>query len=83
MSINEESIFNSMLQALVFRHGVLLNSKQCAKVLGISTRTLDERRKASKDCPAYIQNGDRLIGYPAQNIVQYQLNKAKQSIRIA
>ncbi len=83
MSINEETLYTTMLNALIARFGLMLTSKQCAVSLGISTRTLEERRKASSDCPSYVKSAGRTIYYPAQNIVQYQLQKAKQSIKIA
>lgn len=45
MSINEETLYTTMLNALIARFGLMLTSKQCAVSLGISTRTLEERRK--------------------------------------
>jgi hypothetical protein len=83
MSINEETLYTTMLNALISKFGLMLNSKQCAQALAISTRTLEERRKASQDCPSYVKCANRTIYYPAQNIVQYQLQKSKQSIQIA
>jgi hypothetical protein len=84
MSINEETLYTTMLNALISKFGLMLTSKQCAEALAISTRTLEERRKASEDCPSYVKSaGGRTIYFPAQNIVQYQLEKAKQSIKIA
>lgn len=45
MSINEETLYTTMLNALIARFGLMLTSKQCAVSLGISTRTLEERRR--------------------------------------
>jgi len=44
-----------MLQSLILKYGLMLDNKQCAEALAISTRTLDERRKNATDCPEYIE----------------------------
>ena len=81
MNISHEIIFTSMLQALISKYGVMLTSKDCAETLGISTRTLDERRKAVINCPEFIE-AKKGIMYPVQNVVTYQLEKTKQCIKV-
>jgi len=49
--IGQDKLYDMMLNALIIKYGLILTSAQVAEVLGISTRTLDERRKAGKDCP--------------------------------
>ena len=70
-----------MLHALILKYGVMLTTKDCAETLGISTRTLDERRKAFKNCPEYIESTKNIM-FPAQNVIQYQLIKSQQSIKV-
>ena len=78
---NKELIL-TMIQTLFSKYGLLLNSTQTAEVLGISNRTLDERRKSGSDCPKYIEgNGKKSFMFPVQNIVEYQLKKSQQSIK--
>lgn len=81
MNISHEIIFTSMLQALISKYGVMLTSKDCAEALGISTRTLDERRKAAADCPEFIE-AKKGIMFPVQNVVLYQIEKSKQCIKV-
>ena len=78
--INNETLFITMLQSLIQKYGVMLDSKKCAESLSISTRTLDERRKKSVNCPEYIGKGKGIM-YPAQSIIQYQLTKSKECIK--
>lgn len=75
-----EQLFNTMLVTLIQKYGLFINTKNCATVLGISSRTLDERRKSGVDCPEYIEE-KKSIMYPAQKIVEYQINKTKNSIK--
>ncbi|MCG3706732.1 hypothetical protein L5F43_09570 [Aliarcobacter butzleri] len=75
-----EQLFNTMLVSLIQKYGLFINTKDCATVLGISSRTLDERRKRARDCPDYIQN-KKCIMYPVQKIVEYQLKKTENSIK--
>lgn len=75
-----EQLFNTMLVTLIQKYGLFINTKNCAKVLGISGRTLDERRKSGKDCPQYIEE-KKCIMYPVQKIVEYQINKTEYSIK--
>ncbi len=81
LNISHEIIFTSMLQALISKYGVMLTSKDCAEALGISTRTLDERRKTATDCPEFIE-AKKGIMFPVQNVVKYQIEKTKQCIKI-
>ena len=81
LNISSEIIFTSMLQALISKYGVMLTSKDCAEALGISTRTLDERRKLATDCPEFIE-AKKGIMFPVQNVVKYQLEKTKQCIKV-
>jgi hypothetical protein len=71
-----------MLQALILKHGLMLTSSQCAEALGISTRTLDERRKAGADCPEFLE-AKKGIMFPAQNVVQYQIVKSQQCVKVS
>ncbi|WP_417326579.1 hypothetical protein [Halarcobacter sp.] len=80
MNISHEIIFTSMLQALIGKYGVMLTTKDCAQALGISTRTLDERRKAAIDCPEFLE-AKKGIMFPVQNVVKYQIEKSKQCIQ--
>lgn len=82
MDINQNTLFNTMLQSLILKYGIMLDSKQCADALAISTRTLDERRKKSNDCPEYIE-ATKGIMFPVQNVVKYQMLKSKQCVKIA
>ena len=43
---NEKELILIMIQSLITKYGLLLTSSQTAEVLGISSRTLDERRKS-------------------------------------
>ena len=78
-SFNEQ-LFNTMLVTLIQKYGLFINTKDCAKVLGISGRTLDERRKSGRDCPEYLEE-KKCIMYPVQKIVEYQINKTEFSIK--
>ena len=79
---NEKELILIMIQSLITKYGLLLTSSQTAEVLGISSRTLDERRKSGLDCPEYIESqGKKGFMFPVQNIVAYQLKKAQQSVK--
>jgi hypothetical protein len=80
---DNDTIYTTMLQALVIKYGLVLTTDQCAETLGISTRTLDERRKQCKDCPEYITQNGKRIHYPVQKVVEYQLQKTQESIKVA
>jgi hypothetical protein len=82
MYVNDEILFKILLESLISKYGLMLDSRQCAEALAISTRTLDERRKKSNDCPEYIE-AKKGIMFPVQNVVQYQLEKSKQCVKIA
>ncbi|MDK2065242.1 hypothetical protein [Aliarcobacter butzleri] len=75
-----EQLFNTMLVTLIQKYGLFINTKNCATILGISSRTLDERRKAAIDCPEYIEE-KKSIMYPVQKIVEYQIIKTNNSIK--
>ena len=81
MEINQENLFNTLLQSLILKYGIMLDSKQCAEALAISTRTLDERRKKATDCPEYIE-AKKGIMFPVQKVVKYQIDKSKQCIKV-
>ena len=82
MSNNQNELNTTLIQALIMKYGLFLNSNQTAETLGISTRTLDERRKSGYDCPEYIEGqGKKGFMFPVQNIVDYQLKKAQQSVK--
>ena len=79
--IDYQIIYTTMLSTLITKYGLMLSSKDCAEALAISTRTLDERRKKSVDCPEYLE-ARKSIMYPVQNVVEYQLTKTKQCVQI-
>lgn len=79
--IGQDKLYDMMLNALIIKYGLILTSAQVAKVLGISTRTLDERRKSGYDCPQYVEGKGRHIYYPAQKVVEYQLIKSNNCIQ--
>ncbi|AXX94978.1 hypothetical protein [Arcobacter ellisii] len=82
MQLTNNELLPLMIQSLIQKYGLLLTSAQTAEVLGISTRTLDERRKNCVDCPEYIEGqGKKGFMFPVQNIVAYQLKKAQQSVK--
>ena len=79
---NEKELILIMIQSLITKYGLLLTSSQTAEVLGISSRTLDERRKSGLDCPEYIKTKKKKgFMFPVQNIVEYQLKKSKQCVK--
>ncbi|MCT7910373.1 hypothetical protein N5912_00880 [Arcobacter lacus] len=60
-----------------------MSSSQTAEALSVSTRTLDERRKAGIDCPEYIETkGGRGIYFPVQKVVEYQMQKSEQCVKV-
>jgi len=75
-----QQLFNTMLNTLILKFGLFVNTKDCASILGISSRTLDERRKSGLNCPEYIEE-KKCIMYPVQKIVEYQLKKTENSIK--
>ncbi|MCT7596564.1 hypothetical protein [Aliarcobacter butzleri] len=75
-----QQLFDIMINTLIHKYGLFINTKDCAKILGISGRTLDERRKSGMDCPEYLEE-KKCIMYPVQKIVEYQINKTKNSIK--
>lgn len=80
MENSNQQLFYTMLNTLILKFGLFVNTKDCASILGISSRTLDERRKSGVDCPEYIEE-KKCIMYPVQKIVEYQINKTKNSIK--
>ena len=78
--ITQDKLYDIMLNALILKYGLNLTSAQVAQLLGISTRTLDERRKSGYDCPKYLDRKGRLIHYPAHEVVEYQIIKSKNCI---
>ncbi len=78
----QNNLYDLLLKHLVSKYGVLLNTAQVAETLAISTRTLNERRKAGKDCPEHLPGSGKNIYYPVQNVVKYQLLKSNQCIKI-
>ena len=70
-----------MLQSLILKYGLMLDNKQCAEALAISTRTLDERRKKATNCPEYIE-AKKCIMFPVQKVVMYQIHKSQECIKI-
>lgn len=72
---NNISDYELLVKVLTDKYGILLSSRQCAEALGISSRTLEERRKIGKDCPRYIESG-RSYKFQVQEIVRFQLMKS-------
>lgn len=80
--MGQDKLHKTLLQAVVQKHGLLLNSKQCADALGWSQRKLDEARKKGVS-PNYIEptsGTTKGIMYAAQDIVDFQLKLAKNSV---
>ena len=80
--IGQDKLYDMMLNALIIKYGLILTSAQVAKVLAISTRTLDERRKSGYDCPQYVEGRGKNIYYPVQKVVEYQLTKSENCVKI-
>ena len=80
--IGQDNLYNIMLNALIAKYGLILTSAQVSEVLAISTRTLDERRKSNMDCPQYVEGRGKNIYYPVQKVVEYQLTKSKNCVKI-
>ena len=83
MKLTEKEIAEIMLSTIITKHGLMLNSKQCAQEIRASksSRGLDEDRKAGKQCvPEYID--DTRILYPSQYVVAYHLLQCQNSIKI-
>ncbi|MCT7564988.1 hypothetical protein N5T96_01420 [Aliarcobacter butzleri] len=80
--IDDKNTYRIMLDSLIKKYGLLLTTNQTAEVLSISTRTLDEKRKAGKDCPEHLPSNGKNIYYPVQKVVEYQLLKSNQCIKI-
>ena len=78
----EDKLYDIMLNALIIKYGLILTSAQVAEVLAISTRTLDERRKSGYDCPQYVEGRGKNIYYPVQKVVEYQLTKSENCVKI-
>lgn len=74
-------LFKFMIGCLIKKYGLLLTTRECAETIGISSRTLDERRKALKDCPRFI-DAKKGIMYPVQEVVHYQLRKSKECLEV-
>lgn len=81
MKKNEETLFAAMVQALIGKYGLMLSSAETAETLGISIRTLDDRRRAAKNCPEYIE-ARKGIMFPVQKVVEFQVEEAKKCIKI-
>lgn len=80
-NIDKEKLYDVMINALIVKYGLILNSAQVAEVLAISTRTLDERRKSGFDCPEYIEGRGKNIYYPVHKVVEFQLLKSEKCIK--
>lgn len=80
--IGQDKLYDMMLNALIIKYGLILTSAQVAEVLAISTRTLDERRKSGYDCPQYVEGRGKNIYYPVQKVVEYQLTKSENCVKI-
>ncbi|MCT7536304.1 hypothetical protein [Aliarcobacter butzleri] len=80
--IGKDRLYDIMLNALIDKYGLILTSAQVAEVLAISTRTLDERRKSNMDCPQYVEGRGKNIYYPVQKVVEYQLTKSENCVKI-
>jgi hypothetical protein len=85
MEIFKDKKAEIMLSALISKHGLVLNSIQCAQVTRAtkSTRGLDEDRKKGINVPNYIDpNGSKSILYPVEEVVKYHLAKSRQIIQV-
>jgi hypothetical protein len=82
MFLSNKEMEKVMLESIIHKHGLMLNSKECAKETRAkkSNRGLDEDRKEGKNIPEYIQKGKAIL-YPVQNVVNYHLEVSTQSIK--
>lgn len=82
MYLTGKELEKILLESIVHKHGLMLNSKDCAKEIRAvkSSRGLDEDRKKGKNCPEYIEQGKAIL-YPVQNVVNYHLELSTQSIK--
>lgn len=82
-NIQDNPLFQPMLQSLILKYGLFLNSNQCAEAIRASTssRGLDESRKKSQDVPRFIQNQNGNILYPVQEVVEYQIIKSQEVVQ--
>lgn len=82
MYLNNKELEKVMLESIIHKHGLMLNSKECARETRAtkSSRGLDEDRKEGKNVPEYIQQGKAVL-YPAQNVVNHHLELSIQSIK--
>lgn len=81
MFLNGKELEKILLESVIQKHGLMLNSKDCAKEIRAvkSTRGLDEDRKKGKS-PEYIEQGKAIL-YPVQNVVNYHLELSTQSVK--
>lgn len=82
MYLSNKEIEKTMMESIIHKHGLMLNSKECARETRAtkSSRGLDEYRKDGKNIPEYVQQGKTIL-YPAQNVVNHHLETSTQSIK--
>jgi len=83
MKLTEKEITQIMLNAIIQKHGLMLNSKQCAIETRAtkSTRGLDEDRKKGQNVPEYIDSNKSVL-YPVQKVVEYHLSKSQKTVKV-
>jgi len=82
MFLNNKELEKILLESVIQKHGLMLNSKECAREIRAvkSSRGLDEDRKRGLNCPEYIEKGKGIL-YPVQNVVNYHLELSSQSVK--
>jgi len=83
MYLNNKELEKVMLESIIQKHGLMLNSKECARETRAtkSSRGLDEDRKKGQNCPEFVEQGKSIL-YPAQNVVHHHLQISTQSIKV-
>jgi hypothetical protein len=83
MKLSDKEIAEIMLSTVIKKHGLMLNSKQCAIEVRAtkSSRGLDEDRKKGQNCPEYVEYSKSIL-YPVQKVVEYHLLKSQNTVKI-
>ena len=83
MKLSEKEVAEIMISTIIKKHGLMLNSKQCAQETRAtkSSRGLDEDRKKCRDVPEYIDSSKSVL-YPVQKVVEYHLLKSQNTVKI-
>ena len=80
--VDQHTIYTTMLNSVIQKYGTQLNTERAADALSISTRKLDDMRKAGIS-PAYIEGvtpNSKGYMYPATAIVEWQIARMKRQV---